>query len=294
MIRAFLLCFFLALPTSVLSKSIFYQPHDVDGELTDGEWAYILAETKKAGFDRLIVQWVRFGSSDFGGHGGWLERLVTRADSEGLDVVLGLYADPDFFKRVRGGDSELAAYLNGYLVKNLSVLDEVSGQPFARDVVGWYLPAEFDDRYWLSDFRKGLLQDQLAKWDKVVASRTRKPWSTSSFFTGWQTPENYSHWLNGLDYELWIQDGSGTAVLTSDQRTLYLEQIGKVRSGIIVEAFSQVSRDGEFSATSRAPEDLLQLEEAYRALGFERVGYFSLRYMPFARDLLCRACDGAR
>ncbi|WP_295798397.1 DUF4434 domain-containing protein [uncultured Microbulbifer sp.] len=286
-LMAFLVCL---LPVFATANTIFYQPHNTDGVLGGNEWQEIFAEARDAGFTSIVVQWSRYGDADFGGAGGWLEQVVGIAHDQGLSVVMGLYSDPDFFTRITGTDFEVGAYLNSYLVKNLRILEQLAARPVQKKISGWYLPAEFDDRYWFSVKRQNLLRDQLGKWDAALAERTSKPWSTTSFFTGWQSPANYADWLRGLKYDIWIQDGSGTGVLTDGQRTFYLDAIDKVNSGVIVEAFQQRNDEEKFVAQPRDQEEVRLLEKNYRGLGFQRVGYFSLRYMPFARGRLCGSC----
>ncbi|GMG86780.1 hypothetical protein MNKW57_11010 [Biformimicrobium ophioploci] len=195
---------------------------------------------------------------------------------------MGLYSDPLFFERARGTDQEIASYLNAYLIKNLTLLEEILNSTASQSIDSWYLPAEFDDRYWTSETRTRLLAEQLAKWNSAVSARTQKPWSSSSFFTGWKSPDGYANWLRQIPYKFWIQDGSGTRKLTEEQRLLYLDRIDKNRSRLILEAFEQLSSDANFTAKPRAYKDLQGLERKYESRGFKEVAYFSLRYMPFA------------
>ncbi|WP_237066799.1 DUF4434 domain-containing protein [Microbulbifer guangxiensis] len=283
-----LILFVLSSPL-VTAKTLFYQPQDSDARVGLPMWSAVMDQAKSHGFNRMVIQWSQYGSADFGGRDGWLASLVSLAVEKDIQVVFGLYADPDFFRQVTASDAEVAAYLNAYLVKNLRLMDLVIESPLGKKVGGWYLPAEFDDRYWATNYRRALLKDQLSKWDAAVASRTSLPWSVSTFFTGWQSPEGYSGWLGSMDFHWWVQDGSGTGVLSESQRALYLEPIAGNNLGVIVEAFEQLPEQASFSAREKPLQEVARLEEQYGKMGFNQVGVFSLRYMPFAR----RALTGA-
>lgn len=282
--RFLMLTLLLSLPLAVEAKALFYQPQNADSAVGPDAWGNIFADMQSEGFDQLVIQWAQYGEADFGGRDGWLAATIKLAAEMDIEVVLGLYADPDFFQNIRASDGEVAAYLNAYLIKNLHLLDQLLASPIARNVRGWYLPAEFDDRYWATQYRRSLVHDQLTKWNAAVESRSKLPWSTSTFFTGWQSPDSYAEWLNSTEFQWWIQDGSGTGVLSESQRALYLKPVAASNVHIILEAFEQHRAQEVFSAGAKTGDSVVRLEQQYRAMGFQQVGVFSLRYLPFARE----------
>jgi len=192
-------------------RAIFYQPWNVHQALSPAHFARMGAELKRQGVDELIVQWTQYGSSDFWTTPRpWLARML-RASHQGL--VLGLYADPDYFKWLDLPDAQLAHRLTLLRAKSLRLAQRILEQP-PPNLRAWYLPEEIDDLHWRTPERQRLLAEHLQILShKLHRLRPGLKVYISSFSGGHGSPQDQADLLKRLNAStglIWlIQDGLG-------------------------------------------------------------------------------------
>ncbi|WAB95920.1 DUF4434 family protein [Pseudomonas putida] len=275
--RTFLAICMLALCLPALAdQRLFYQPLNRDADISPAQWQRLWQATAAQGGKSLIVQWSAYGDSDFGGAQGWLANSLRQARAQGLELVLGLYMDPDYYKRIEQSDSEgLSSYWKAQLGRSLSHYQQLR-QDWSLDVVGWYLPMELDDLHFHDAQRREALYSQLQAFNRQLD----KPLHLSAFSAGRLAPRVNAAWLDQLaqlGLTVWWQDGAGTGRLPPLVRQGY-EQALPCRVGVVREAFRQVSGPGQ-AFRAQAAEPVL-------TGGCHAEAVFALRYRPWARGVL--------
>lgn len=292
---SYVLCVLLLCGASAAQamQGLFYQPQLRDMNITSERWEEAMAAVRQYGFDTLVVQWTRYGEALAGpAHADWLQQRLLQARAAGLQLVLGLYADPEFFQRVEGqSPGELQAYLG-----QLEAATEVQAKDWEQRlggaaIAGWYLPAEIDDANWRSAARQALAQTYLEQTQADLISVLNRPVYLTSFFTGKMTPQAYRGMLEGLSrtgVHVWVQTGEGTGVLRPLERQLYLDSLtpcAGVASGLVRELFvQQGTPESSFLATSLAKDLQMNMLASASSCGTDRV-FFSLRYLPGMEDI---------
>lgn len=253
-------------------ETLFYQPQSRDARWSAAQWQAIWRASRAAGVDRLIVQWTSHGDEDFGGASGWLRASLAQAAAAGLQLVVGLHHDPDYFRRSADA-ADLDLYWQRLLAE--SARQHARLRDWQLPVAGWYLPAELDDRTFADPARRAQLTARLG----TFAARLERPLHLSAFSAGQLTPAAYAAWLDGLrqaGLQPWWQDGAGTAALPAGARAAYRDAL-PCAVGVIHEAFRQTSAAGQpFRAEPREPA---------ADSGCHPRAVFSLRYRPWARQL---------
>ncbi|UVE16720.1 DUF4434 family protein [Pseudomonas sp. LS44] len=266
----------LALAQARAEEHLFYQPLNADAALSQEDWTQLWQASAQQGVRTLVVQWSAYGDADFGGHDGWLAQSLREARTQGLELVLGLYMDPDYYQRLNGLDSAgLASYWQYQLGRSLALQQRLR-QDWQLPVAGWYLPLELDDLNFHAPERRQALHAQL----KDFAGQLDAPLHLSAFTGGRLAPQVYAGWLGGLGelgIQVWWQDGAGTARLEPLVRQAY-ERALPCTVGVVREAFRQTSTEGQpFAAQPAKPG---ALDTACR-----RVAVFELRYRPWGARL---------
>ena len=278
-------------------QAIFYQPLLRDQAVSDERWEEVIADVRQQGFDTFIVQWTRFGKAFLQPEeAAWLQKRLERVRAAGFKLILGLYADPDFFQRQKQSVGYLNAYLNQIRIENYAVAREWLDRLGPEAISGWYLTTELDDANWRSDVRQQAaekyLHHSLAELNKVAV----RPVYVSSFFTGKMSPAAYRDMVarfNGTGVGVWVQTGEGTGVLSPVERQLYLDGLlpceGVVQS-IVRELFvmqhQKVQNEPEGKTVFlAAPADWqASVLKAAAPCGDDRV-FFSLQYLPNMGDM---------
>ncbi len=293
LLRFLLLTLVLASQGAAAMTGIFWQPQLRDNQVSNDSWQSLMQSVRKQGFDTLILQWTRYG--DAFSNTNETAKLVERtaaARQAGLKVIIGLYADPDFFTRQQQPALALENYLNRLRVNDLEQLRHwLDGAGVAPD--GWYISAEIDDHNWRNEARRQPLLKWLSDTRRGINELSDKPVYISSFFAGNMEPDAYARFMQQLHstgLHIWIQDGSGVGTLSEAQRQLYLNASANCSNGaaegVIYELFN--SQPGEtFRAEPKSSAEINTLLATPSACGKSRV-YFSLRYLPVAHTILAR------
>jgi hypothetical protein len=251
---------------------LFYQPLNIDASVQPAQWQTMLDDSREAGFDTLVVQWMQHDESDFGGSDGWLVNLLRRAQADGFALVLGLYHDSAYYPRMMDGHAAPMEWYQ-WLARSLDLQRWLRANTGLQPK-GWYLPMELDDRL----FSDPASRDVLARQLKVFRGLLDAPLHVSAFSAGVLTPETYAAWLDSLPADqVWWQDGRGTGDLSADILEVYRGALS-CRIGIVAEAFRQVSNSCQrFVAIPAVPRF---------DTGCHRRAVFSLRYLPWGAPLL--------
>jgi hypothetical protein len=256
----------------VAADALFYQPQTGDAVVEPDQWAEIWRQCKAHGFDRVIVQWTRYGDEDFGGDHGWLRNALRQARQAGLGLVLGLYQDPDYFSRLNDL-SGLSRYWKELFDQTLLQQRLLLSEGVVADA--WYLPAELSDRTFNDHDRRKDLLEQL----NGLMQHLQQPLQLSAYSTGQLAPAANARWLDELHsvgVMVWWQDGVGVAELPALVRTAYVQALS-CETGIVSEAFRRTSVDDEpFTAVPADPQ---------RHSSCHPSAVFSLRYMPWGAAL---------
>ncbi|MFG6655612.1 DUF4434 family protein [Scandinavium sp. M-37] len=293
-VRHLLLLMMLVSPWTHAMKAIFWQPQLRDNTVSSPQWATLMQSLRGEGFDTLVLQWTQYGSAFADKSSSErLQQRATAAQAAGLKVIVGLNADPEFFTRQKQPAAALSHYLGRLRVADMQQAKRWTERAdFHPD--GWYLSAEIDDLNW----RNPQAREQLLQWlgdtRQQLAQVENKPVYISSFFAGHMTPASYAEMLTEIEQRgigVWVQDGYGVKTLTPPQRRLYLDSAAGCQPttparGVVYELF-QTQPGKTFSATSLAPEELKARLRQKPNCGKDRL-YFSLRYLPLAKDLLGR------
>jgi len=285
-----LLCVVLALWVSNSAKAMtamIYQPQQRDMTLPMSFWPSVFTKLRERGFDTLVVQWSQYGDIFSQGEERlWLQERLQDAINSDLNLVVGLYADPDGFSAVEVPNDLLEPYFLNSAEKSLALAKHWQTLIAPERIIGWYLPLELDDRRWRSPADQQLLAQQLKREVMVLEKFSGKPVYQSAFFTGNSTPTQFSQMLTVIrdhaKVKIWVQDGRGTGVLLPKETELYLgmlsECAGTAVSGIIYEIFKQTAPDQMFAAKPLPSERLVQALKQRAPCKGDSL-FFSLRYL---------------
>lgn len=273
--------------------AIFYQPQLRDRAIKEAQWPLIFSTAHTQGFDTVVVQWTRYGDA-FDDEAGrvWLQARLFEARAAGLQLVLGLAADPEFFSRQEMPAEALPAYFQQLQRNNAALAQYWQQQLPAHAIAGWYLPLEVDDRRWREQEARQTLLHYLHNESRQLGRRNSKPVYLSSFFGGYMSPQAYAELITDMEktgVHVWVQDGAGTGKLTTSERRHYLEAALDCHSGtaagVVYELFHQTGTDAVFSATAK-PADEAAAVLAQRAPCGKNSVFFSLRYLPALQGTL--------
>ena len=285
-----LLLLLFAAPFSHAMTGIFWQPQSRDNRITDAQWNQLMLSVKQQGIDTLVVQWTQYGDafSNPEQQDALLKRLRI-ASTAGLQLVLGLNADPSFFSSQKQSDITLNHYLSQLkdrdIQQALHLSKELQGKFSA-----WYISAEIDDVNWRDQSRLSLMKTWLNSTKSELNRIDDKPVYISSFFSGNMSPDSYGTLISEIKdtgLKVWIQNGEGTQVLTPKQREIYLNKSSGCDTetpalGVIYELFN-IKKPNSIKSHSDY-EKLLNTSSACKK---ERV-FFSLRYFPISSHIMER------
>lgn len=289
---SFLIALILFSAPSFAMNGIFWQPQLRDNTVSDAQWLSLMQTLRQQQFDTLVIQWTRYGEAfrDEKARAALLNKAQA-AQQAGLNVILGLYADPDFFNRQKQPPAALANYLNRLLAQDLAQAKLWTQKPgFKPD--GWYISAEIDDHNWREQTARTLMLTWLGDAHRLLTSVADKPVYISSFFAGNMSPDGYNQLISQIKntgVKVLVQDGGGTGKLSAAQRELYLNRsagcdAAAAASGIVYEIFT-ANPGRVFSARPKPLRQIESLLEIPSRCARDRF-YFSLRYLPAAEKIL--------
>lgn len=230
------------------------------------EWSKLFAVYRAFGLSRLIVQWTE-------GYVDLVPRIFDHAKYAGIDVVLGLTKEPEFWQR----PVEVLDDLESRATAVLEVLMPLSR---AKNFSGWYIGEEIDDTRW----RDASAQEELLRYCRAIRKRSRHgPVTISAFANGSQPPGEYAEFLRRLVRKggiarVLFQDSIGARKLTLDALPAYYAALRKKlgrRVAPIVEIFDQ-TRDNPFEAKPASVQRIEKQLQIARQAGYPLPLVFSL------------------
>lgn len=292
----------LGAPSAQAMNAVIYQPQNRDRQVSTAQWQTLMQQLKTMGMDTLVLQWTRYGDAFASEEDQqWLQRQARIAHAAGLQIVVGLYADPDFFARQQQPDAALGNYLNRLRSEDRAQAQRWLEAADSVPVSGWYISAEVDDVNWRAPERQALAKNWLQRERLELQMLSRQPVYISSFFAGNMSPQGYSALiseLSGSGVQFWIQDGRGVGKLSGAERALYLQSSAGCTldnraasastttpaSGVVYEIFRALPGQ-QFHAEPAYPSDAAVLRSIPPCAGKDSV-LFSLRYLPAAKGVL--------
>jgi hypothetical protein len=143
-----------------------------------------------------------------------------------------------------------------------------------------------DDLRWQDASARRSLVNHLKKERQALASIAPASVHISSFFAGNSAPVPYHDLVmavQGSGVQVWVQDGAGTGLLSSDSRKQYIDVLSQCgygpSNGIAYEIFRQTSTDAsDFTASRLDPADEAIALTQRAACGGASV-FFEQRYL---------------
>ena len=256
------------------SETLFYQPQNRDATLSRQQWQTLWRRTRENGVETLIVQWTQYGEETFGGADGWLANALVDAERQGLELIIGLYQDPEYYETLPD-NARFRHYWYQQLAKAHARQQQIQRQ-WPLTPVGWYLPEELDD--WL--FREPGVRQELTRQLASASQQLTGPLHLSMFSGGFVTPGVYAAWAEDIaesGWQVWWQDDEGARNLDPPMRQAYRDALS-CRIGVVREAFARTSAtESDFQAMPARPRQ--------RGSDCHPDAVFSLRYMPWAEAL---------
>jgi hypothetical protein len=266
--------------------AIFYQPQTSDRAIQESVWQKALRAAKQSGFEVVVFQWTGYGDEfDSPEAQQWLETRMKDVMDADLQLVVGLYADPNMFSAVDVPNDLLEPYFLRVTAKNLALAEHWLAHLPSESLLGWYLPLEVDDRRWrakgdLDALVAGLHRDVMA-----LQSLGSKPVYMSTFFRGHATPLAYERMLatvrDGAGVALWVQDGRSNQILQEQERALYLAPFERCDTspikGMVFEIFEEIGTPQSFKAKPLSTNRLKTALKQRAPCAGDSV-FFSLRY----------------
>jgi len=267
--------------------ALIYQPHRADMLLPEQRWPEVFKQVRQQGFDTVVFQWTRHGQTFANNtEQQWLQRRLLDASATGLDLVVGLYADPNPRAVDQLANPQVLAYARHNLAVSQTLAAHWQSVLPAQHLVGWYLPFEIDDKRW----RDRQAQMALIAWTRrdvdLLSEQFGLPVYQSAFFTGNATPTRFASLLTTLTADtgvrLWVQDGRGTLSLTTAEAARYLKNLTTCPTpavdGVIYELFKQTSPNERFTASALSIEQQQAALQQAAPCDGDSV-FFSLRYL---------------
>lgn len=226
------------------SRSIIYQPQRDDFKTFKLEKRF--QSLQQLGFQELIIQWTSYGEYNFlEKHPYWIATLLDLAEKHHIELIFGLYADPDYFDQIKK-DKELQSYLTKLTQKHtkraidLAIL--IHNSPMFK---GWYICDEIDDMNWNTKNRQSYLKKYLKTLNQTLLEITpNKKIMISSYFASSIEINTYAQMLINTIPENWyllVQSGVGAKLVSIDQSKAYYDLFTDQYKGnwkFIIELFS--------------------------------------------------------
>jgi hypothetical protein len=269
------------------ARAIFYQPQLRDLNVQEQNWPVIFKAVRAQGIETLIVQWTAYGDVlESKETQTWLKNRLEQATDAGLNLIIGLHADPELFVRLEQPEKVLADYF-----RKLRQLDTDRARYWlnalpGKNIIGWYIPLEIDDRRWREKSAFEVLNMYIQSESDILRGIGDKAVFISTFFAGNMSPKLYSEMLSALKKDspinILVQDGRGTGKLSLRERSLYLDTLSDcklpVADGIVYEIFKQTAHEKEFQAQALPSDQRNEILKKRAPCGMQTV-LFSLRYL---------------
>ncbi len=256
--------------------SIFYQPLLKDKM----DWNSIFQKLKKAHIKTLILQWSRFGDVDFLRDRRWLEEILSNGEKYNIDIVVGLYGDDKYFKKIENRKLNIKSYLK--VLKDKNIIQAKRVYRIAKEYSsfkGYYIYDEID--YINFKNREKSLKKYLKGLSKSIKEISNHQIYISAYFSKNISEVEYAKMLSNViqkNYILFLQSGIGAKLVDINRSSRYIKIFSKEFEGLfipIVEAFT-------IKKSKIEPIDFNSLKKQIsiikRSINSDNISLFSLRY----------------
>ncbi len=256
--------------------SIFYQPLLKDKM----DWNSIFKKLQKAYIETLILQWSRFGEVDFLKNRRWLKEILSNGQRYNIDIVVGLYGDDKYFKKIENRRLNIKSYLRALREENIIQAKRVYS--IAKDYSsfkGYYIYDEID--YINFKDKEKALKKYLKELNKSIKEISNHQIYISAYFSKNIPEERYAKMLSNViskDYILFLQSGIGANLVDNNRSSRYMKIFSKDFNGLfipIVEAFSIKKSKIEPIDFNSLKRQIYIIKESTES---NNISLFSLRY----------------
>ena len=138
------------------SSRTFIQLYESHHEWPYSQWEALFDEFESTGINELIIQYgvynnfAHFPTDDFETtNTSPLETILAIAEARGINVLVGLNFDSDYWDLLWGDDGQLAGFLNESYGKSMLAATQINeiAQHY-KSFKGWYISEEFEERTW--------------------------------------------------------------------------------------------------------------------------------------------------
>ena len=250
-----------AQPAQLCLQGTFIQLLNENGGWDKATWNALFESFHKLQLQHLVIQWTVYDQTAFYASHRFntvpatpLETILALADRAGMQVMIGLSHDPNYWTRIEKKDKR--SYLvEERLSRNIAVAAELLPQvSMHKSFAGWYISEEIDDINW----QKPEDRDTLFSYLKQLSTflRTSRPDVKIglSGFAGTRTPPSEVQQLweqllrraGAIDI-VYFQDGIGVGKLDLNTLGSYYRAIETATNTTgrklvpVIEAFEQIS-----------------------------------------------------
>jgi hypothetical protein len=200
-----------------IEKTLIYQPQARDFKNPHLKEKFeILSDT---GFTHIVLQWSIYGEYDFlKKHTDWFDKLFFLADQYHIKIIMGLYADPNYFSHIQKKKYDIEAYLKRLLIANKKTIDEILDKYEKKQAFfGWYIYDELNDVVWQKEKRRKALMNYLQTLNDYLVKKTpSKQVFISAYDTDTMDPKAYTSLLDNVVPKRWnilIQTAVGAGLI---------------------------------------------------------------------------------
>ena len=206
---------------SHIGKTIIYQPQAQDFQKSELKKQFkILSEL---GFSTVILQWSVYGNYDFPQrHIQWYESFFSLAKKYHIKVIVGLYADTNYFDVIQSNTFDAPLYLDRLLEKNKQCMRDLIRRFGKQEAfLGWYLYDELNDVVWQDERDRRVLHRYLQKLDSLFLHDTPdKEVYISAYYTANMQGKTYIDMLDETVPKRWnilMQSAVGAGLIEIEQ-----------------------------------------------------------------------------
>lgn len=253
-------------------------------------WNKVFSEMKACHMQQLILQWSRHGVVDFLKDDTWLRTILESAHQYGIQVIIGLYGDNQYFKVIENAELDLSGYFKSLFAINQEQAHRV--YQIAQDYesfAGWYLTEEIDDLHFQTLSRQELLKAYLQNMAVALACLSDHPLYLSGFYSNQTSPQEYAKVFGDITqkkYRILLQSGIGAQLVDFQESREYLTAFRKLfgtQCIPVVEAFAMREENNittmDFALFNR---QMALVQEGKKE---QKIALFSLRYFQNKRFL---------
>ncbi len=280
-------------------QGTFLQLTTAQGDWSPEKWSQLFGYFRQLKLSRLIIQWSVYDDLAFFPGQDFrqvsrppLETILALADASGMEVLLGLVYDPQFWEKINREPQLVEVYLRRLRLRSQeaaqALLPLAQSHPSWR---GWYLPEEIDDVNWQKDQARRLLIEHLSNLGQFLRQLTPgAKLAISGFANGRTDPQTLGNfWQEVLTTApmdlLLFQDGVGTGKLSPEDLPPYLKAIRQAAAAsgrefqVVIELFRQVSAQPFKAQPAPCPRVQRQLKIASAYTGGGVVAFSVPEYL---------------